>query len=141
MGRSYIIKYFAEEKEKDPDKTSYPIYTGMNQAEVFSNFILQNEGKTKGKTLIMFQQTKPAELSTPLITFLQDFTFFYSKNYPGNSKIVDPVEVFKSNGIYKNGYLPYLKQGKHYKKTYIKDYPELCNMYFMDNIRHYIMQE
>ena len=131
MGHSRIVKYFAEEKDKDPNKTSYPIYTGMNQQDVFSNFILQNEGNTKGKSLIMFEQSKPAEKETPIITFLQDFIFFFSKDYPENSKIVDPVEIFKTNNIYKGGYLPNLKQGKHYIKTYLKDYPELLKLYWL----------
>ena len=137
MGKSRIVKYFAEEKDKDPNKTSYPIYTGMNQQDVFSNFILQNEGKTKDKVLIMFEQTKPAENNTLVITFLQDFIFFFSKDYPENSKIVDPVEIFKTNNIYKGGYLPNLKQGKHYIKKHLEDYQELKELYFLDNKKHY----
>jgi hypothetical protein len=144
MGKSYIIKYFAENIQDIKDKkTSIPVYTGMNFKEVFEHFILQNKGNIKDKSLVMFEQTKPASLNTPIITFLQDFKFFYSKEYPEGSNIIDTVEIWRENNIYnedKRGYQPYLKQGKHYKKTYIKDYPELIGIYFLDNLRHYIMQ-
>ena len=57
MGRSYIVKYFAQEfNDVIVKKDTIPIYTGMNFKEVFENFILQNKGKIKGKSLIMFKQ-------------------------------------------------------------------------------------
>ena len=129
MGRSYTVKYFAEDYENIINqKSEYPIYTGMNFADVFSNFILQNEGKVKGKKLVMFQQLKPAEKNTPVFEFLQDFEYFKT------DKFIDPVAVWRKNNIYneeKRGYYPYLKVNKHFIRKQLSDYSLLMALYWI----------
>lgn len=123
MGRSYIVKYFAEDFD-DIKKDEHSIYTGMTFGEVFEHFIFQNKGAVKGKRLIMFEQMKKAERTTPIIEFLQDFKLIIK------DKVFYPSETWQLNNVKGNGYYPKLTK-KNYNRYELQDFEELLKLYWI----------